>query len=78
METEEVSELRKPAADNKRELARGPAEEEEEARLLLEYFREIKQRNLFQCLGLDSRLYELTPADDELRLFGFMLSSPFG
>ncbi len=44
----------------------------------MEYFREIEKLNLFQCLGLDRRLHELTPADDELRLFGFMLGSPFG
>ena len=64
METEEASELKKPAARN-REPVGGPAEQEGEARLLSEHFREIKQRNLFQCLGLDSRLYELIPANDE-------------
>lgn len=55
----------------------GPTEQDEEARLLRKYFLEIKQRDLFRCLGLDSRLYELIPVDDDIRLFGFMLGSPF-
>ena len=42
------------------------------------YFREIKKLNLLQRLGLDRCLYELILADDEIRLFGLMLASPFG
>jgi hypothetical protein len=77
MEEDKPSELKKPAPEED-EAPDGPAEHEETARLLRGYFREIEQRNLFQCLGLDRRLYELIPVDDEQRLFEFFLASPFG
>ena len=78
MEEEEPSELKKPAAGKKEGLEEGPAEQEGTARRLREFYLELEQRNLFQCLGLDRRLYELMPVDDDERLFHFFLAGPFG
>ena len=76
MEEEEPSELKEPAPVEDDEDLVGPSEQEEAARLLRGYYREIEQRNLFQCLGLDRRLYEQIPVDDDQRLSDFFLASP--
>jgi hypothetical protein len=63
MEEDEPSELKKATGQEK--AHKGPAEEEGDAAQLREFYLEIKNDNLFGSLGLDPRLHELTPVDDE-------------
>jgi hypothetical protein len=74
MEEDEPSELKNATGEKK--AFNGPAHDEEDAAQLRKYYMEIKNDNLFGSIGLDPRPHELTPVDDDQRLFSLFFDSP--
>jgi hypothetical protein len=67
MEVDEPSELKN--ATGQKKAFNGPADDKEDAAQLRKFYLEIKSDNLFGSIGLHPRLHEVTPVDDDQRLF---------
>jgi hypothetical protein len=74
MEEDEPTELKNATGEKK--AFNGPADDEEDAAQLQGFYLENKNHNLFGSIGVDPRLHEMTPVDDDQRLFSLFFDSP--